>query len=39
MIFIKMKDPPLIKNNHTLIYLMYPDFNYKACLKLDAAIS
>ena len=39
IIFIKMWNPTLIKNNCTLIYLVYPDFNYKICLKLDAPIS
>lgn len=38
MIFIKMKDFFLIKNNYMLIYFMYLDFNYKVCLKLDVVI-
>ena len=39
IIFIKMGDPTVIKNNCTLTYLVYTDFNYKICLKLDAPIS
>ena len=34
-----MGDPTVIKNNCTLTYFVYPDFNYKICLKLDAPIS